>query len=72
MNTKEKIILLAEAMNVLPEELHENDDLINNDNWDSLSKLTFMSMLQFKCNKRITPKEISTVIKVSDALHLIE
>ncbi|SHK87787.1 hypothetical protein SAMN05216582_1228 [Selenomonas ruminantium] len=72
MDINEKINLLAEAMDVLPEELHEDDDLTTNENWDSLSKLAFLSLLQSKCSKRITPKDMSAVVKVSDALKLME
>lgn len=72
MDINEKINLLAEAMDVLPEELHEDDDLTTNENWDSLSKLTFLSLLQSKCSKSIPPKDMSAVVKVSDALKLIE
>ena len=72
LENKEKLILLAEAMDVLPDELHESDDLTNNENWDSLSKLAFLAILQSKCNKIVTPKEMNAVEKVSDALKLME
>ncbi len=72
MDVNEKINLLAEAMDVLPEELHEDDDLASNDNWDSLSKLAFLSLVQDKCNKRIAPKEMAQAVKVSDILKLME
>lgn len=72
MDYNEKINILAEAMDVIPEELNENDDLTCNENWDSLSKLAFLSLLRSKCKKNVTPMELSAVVKVSDALKLME
>ena len=72
MELKEKMNLLAEAMDVLPEELNESDDLANNENWDSLSKLALLSLIQSKCNKSVSPKELASLSKVSDVLNLME
>lgn len=72
MEIKDKINLLAEAMDVLPEELNEEDVLAENENWDSLSKLALLSLIQSKCKKTITPQELVSLVKVRDVLNLME
>lgn len=72
MTDAEKIELLAEAMDVLPEDLHEEDNLTQNVAWDSLSMLSFMASVASTCGKRLKPAEVQAIVTVRDALDLME
>ena len=71
MTNEEKIEILAEAMDVDPEDLHVEDELKNNDAWDSLSMLSLMAIVAQKCSKKISPQEIQGIVTVQDALNVI-
>lgn len=71
MTDNEKLELLAEAMDVPVEELHEKDVLTDNIAWDSLSMLAFMASVSSKCGKKILPGVVMDVVTVRDALNLI-
>ncbi len=72
MTNEEKIEILAEAMDIEPEELHEEDNLKKNDAWDSLSMLSFMAIVASKSGKKIKPQEVQSIVTVQDALNLME
>lgn len=71
MTDKEKLELLAEAMDVPVEELNETDELKGNIAWDSLSMLAFMASVSSKCGKKIHPSVVLDAVTVRDALNLI-
>ena len=72
MTNEEKIEILAEAMDIDSNDLHENDNLKKNDAWDSLSMLSFMAIVASKCDKKIKPQEVQSIVTVQDALNLME
>ncbi len=71
MTDAKKLELLAEAMDVGVDELHEDDKLTTNEAWDSLSMLAFMASVSSKCKKKIPPNDVMAVVTVRDALNLI-
>ena len=71
MTDKEKLELLAEAMDVPVEELNEDDTLTGNIAWDSLSMLAFMANVSSKCGKKLPPNVVMNAVTVRDALNLI-
>ena len=68
----EKIHLLEECMELEEGTLSPDDRLVDYDEWDSLSVLTFMAMLDERYGRRIDPDDVSKLLTVSDAIRMME
>lgn len=72
MTKEDKLDILAEAMDVNVDDLTDQAALSSFDEWDSLAALSFMSLLQSRLNKKVTPEEVKSLHTVEDALNIME
>lgn len=72
MTKEDKLDILAEAMDVDVDDLTDQAVLSLFDEWDSLAALSFMSLLQSRLNKKVTPEEVKSLHTVEDALNIME
>lgn len=72
MEKTKKIELLAEILDVDPEEVKDDMDLAEAGDWDSLAILSFIAMMDEEFDKEINGATVKSLVKVSDALALME
>ena len=72
MNEKEKLNLLEEIMELDENTLSPDDILEEYAEWDSISALSFIAMMDEKFGKTISGKEVKEFKFVSDALNIME
>jgi len=72
MMLQEKIALVEECMDLDEGTLKMEDLLSSYDEWDSVSGLSIISMIDTHFNKMITVNEIKNVKTVSDIIALME
>jgi len=72
MMLQEKIALVEECMDLDEGTLKMEDLLSSYDEWDSVSGLSIISMIDTHFNKMITGNEIKNVKTVSDIIALME
>lgn len=72
MTVEEKFNLLAEAMDIEPEDINESDILADLDCWDSMTKLSVIVMFDDEFGKKITSEDIKEFVTVSDILNCME
>lgn len=72
MTNEEKITILEELMEVDEGTLTPETLLSNIEEWDSVSFLSFMAMMDEKFGKVVTGREIKTKETISDLMALME
>lgn len=72
MEKSKKLELLSEILDTEPEEIREDMDLVEAGDWDSLAILSFIAMMDEEFGKEISGSIVKNLIKVSDALALME
>ncbi len=72
MSNVEKIALLAECMEVEADELRLEALLEDYDEWDSVTALTFIAMVDEKFKKTLTGQQVKAVRTVAEAIALME
>ncbi len=72
MTNEEKIALLEELMEVDEGTLMPETLLSNIEEWDSVSFLSFMAMMDEKFGKVVTGSEIKTKKTIADLMALME
>ena len=72
MEKEKKIELLAEILDVEPEEISEEMNLADAGDWDSLAILSFIMMLGDEFNKEIGTEQAKKLVTVADALAIME
>lgn len=72
MTNEEKITLLEELMEVDEGTLMPETLLSNIEEWDSVSFLSFMAMMDEKFGKVVTGSEIKTKKTIADLMALME
>lgn len=72
MTNEEKIALLEELMEVDEGTLTPETLLSNIEEWDSVSFLSFMAMMDEKFGKVVTGREIKTKETIADLMALME
>lgn len=72
MTNKDKLRLLEETLELENGALTEEICLDDLDEWDSLGKISFMSMVDEKFNKVVKVSEIRMCEKVGDLLRIME
>ena len=72
MSEKEKIELLEEIMDLDEGTLKIDDELANYEEWDSLTALTFISVMDERFGKTISGDDIVEFGKVSDAIAVMQ
>jgi acyl carrier protein len=68
MTKDEKIALLADVFEVDEEELREDLNLSELENWDSMTKLSLIVMMDDELEKQLTGDEIKSFNTVKDIL----
>jgi len=72
MTEQEKIHILEETMELDNGTLNLNDFLENYQEWDSITILAFIALMDERFHKRITGKEIKELKTVADAIAMME
>lgn len=72
MDKNKKIELIAEVLDIEPDEIHEDMNLKDMDEWDSLAILSFIVMMGDEFNKTVTGEDVKKLITVADALAMME
>ncbi len=72
MDTREKIKAIEELLELEEGTLEEDTVLDNLEEWDSVSILSLIVLLDEEYNKTITSKDIKEIKTVSDILKLME
>ena len=72
MDKSKKIELLAEIMEVEPEEIKEDMELKEVGDWDSLAVLSFIAMMDEEFGKEVSGTTVKEFVKISDALAVME
>lgn len=72
MTNEQKLAMLEEMMELDEGVLSENTDLSNLDEWDSLSLLSFMALMDDEFGKNVTGKEVRECKIVKDLLDMME
>ncbi len=72
MKKEEKLDLLADAFDVDVSDLQSDVELENMDNWDSMTKLSLVSLMDEKFKKVLTKDIISKFKRVQDILDFME
>lgn len=72
MTNQEKLQLLEEIMELDEGTLKEDMLLSDIDEWDSISLLSFMAMMDEKFSKNITGSEVKAQKTVGDLMSLME
>ena len=72
MTNEEKIAILEELMEVDEGTLNPETLLSNIEEWDSVSFLSFMAMMDEKFRKTVTGSEIKTKETVGDLMAMME
>lgn len=72
MTNEQKLAMLEEMMELDEGVLSENTDLSNLDEWDSLSLLSFMALMDDEFGKSVTGKEVRECKIVKDLLDMME
>ncbi|KJG09218.1 acyl carrier protein [Photobacterium kishitanii] len=72
MSTESKLLeIIAEIIEVEIEDISLDTEL-NEENWDSLAVITFISEVDSEFDMVVSPSKVSEVSKISDLLELIE
>ncbi len=72
MTTEEKIALLEECMDVEEGTLSPDDVLADYEEWDSLTALGLIAVVDEKLHITLTGKQLKEVTTVNDVLALLE
>ena len=72
MEREKKLELLAEVMDVSPEELSEEMLLAEAGEWDSLARLSYVVMVGDEFGREVTREEVRSLVTVEDALKMME
>lgn len=72
MTTEERLALLEEVMELDEGELNASDLLKEYEEWDSISILSFIAMMDSKFGKMISGEEVKALQTVQDAIDLME
>ncbi len=69
MDQKKKLELLEDMMDLDEGTLSPDTDLADLDEWDSLSKLSLIVLMDDECGKKVTGAEVRTYKTVNDILN---
>lgn len=72
MSDVEKIALLAECMELNADELKLEELLDSYDEWDSVTALSFIAMVDEKFKRTLTGQQVKAIKTVAEAIALME
>lgn len=71
MDIKEKLALIEECMDIDEATLKPEDELSNYEEWDSVTILSVIAMVDERFHKTLTGNDLKTVKTVADLLGLM-
>ena len=72
MELNEKIALIEECMDVDPGSIEMEDELENFEEWDSVTALSVIAMVDERFHKTLTGEDLKKAKKVKDLISLME
>ncbi|MED3781061.1 phosphopantetheine-binding protein [Heyndrickxia sporothermodurans] len=72
MTIKEKLALLEDTFEIEEGELKEDSKLSELEEWDSMTKLSLIVLMEDEFGKKITGEQIKSFITVKDILDFME
>ncbi|MBR6209613.1 MAG: acyl carrier protein [Clostridiales bacterium] len=72
MSTEEKIAKIEEIMELDAGELSIDSRLVDLDEWDSISILSFVAMVGDEFGREISTEETKSIVTVGDAIKFME
>lgn len=72
MTIEKKKELLADILDVEPEEIEEDKNLADLGEWDSLAILSFIAMMDEEFDKEVKGNMVKSLITVAEAFALME
>lgn len=72
MNLNEKIELLADLFEVEPNALTAETVLTDLDEWNSMSKLSLIVLMDDEFNKKLTGEQIREFVTIGDILNFMD
>ena len=72
MDKAKKAELLADILDVEPEEIKEDMDLAEIGDWDSLAILSFIVMMGDEFHKEVSGDQVKKLVTVADAFEMME
>lgn len=72
MSEKEKLEALEEIMDLDEGTLSVDDTLADYEEWDSISALSFVAMMDEKFGKTISGENVKALVTVADAVAIME
>ena len=72
MTIKEKVALLEEMLELDEGTLHVDTDLDDIEEWDSMTKLSLIILMDEKFNKKLSGQQIKNFTKVQDIIDFMD
>lgn len=72
MTKQEKLVLLEETFELEEGELKEDTILSELENWDSMTKLSLIVLMDDEFEKKLTGEQIKSFVTVKDILDFME
>lgn len=72
MEKSKKMEMLAEILDVEPDELEESMELASIEEWDSVAILSFIAMVDEEFGREINGATVKSLVTVADVLALME
>ena len=72
MDKNKKTELLADLLEVEPNEIVEGRELESYDSWDSMSKLSLIVLMDDECEKKLTGEQIRAFKTIGDRMDFMD
>lgn len=72
MNDEKKLELLAEVLDLEPEDLDPDMALGDLEEWDSVAALSFIAMMDDEFGKEVKSAQIKQLVTIRDAMNVME
>lgn len=72
MDKNKKTELLADLLEVEPNEIVEGRELESYDSWDSMSKLSLIVLMDDECEKKLTGEQIRAFKTIGDIMDFMD
>ena len=72
MDKNKKTELLADHLEVEPNEIVEGRELESYDSWDSMSKLSLIVLMDDECEKKLTGEQIRAFKTIGDIMDFMD
>ena len=72
MDKNKKTELLADLLEVEPNEIVEGRELESYDSWDSMSKLSLIVLMDDECGKKLTGEQIRAFKTIGDIMDFMD